>query len=56
VRQPLSPYQLEWPAPVVFQQGSFMATGLSSAGFKIGTLYMQYQVLGYVSQFRSGAS
>ena len=52
--QPLSPYQIAWAAPIVFKQGVFAASGISCAGFKIGTVYLEYQILGYVSQVLSG--
>lgn len=54
VALPLSPYQIPWTQPIVFKQGQFSASGLSFAGFKIGTLYMEYSILGYVSQQQSG--
>jgi hypothetical protein len=52
--QPLSPWWVQWNGPIVFKQGSVQVSGLSYAGFRIGTLYMQYQVLRYVQQTPSG--
>jgi hypothetical protein len=52
--QPLSPYEIAWPGPVVFKQGFFQASGTSSQGFRISNTYLQYQVLGYVQQYPSG--
>jgi len=54
VAAPLSPYQIGWAAPITFKQGIFAASGTSCVGFKIGTLYLEYQVLGYVAQLPSG--
>lgn len=52
----LSPWQIPWQQPIVFKQGYFLASGLSFAGFKIGSLYLEYKILGYVSQYPSGSS
>jgi hypothetical protein len=54
--QSFAPNQLWWLGPLVFKQGIFSCTGISQTGFKIGTLYMQYKVLGYTQQFPSGVT
>lgn len=50
----LSPWRLPWTEPIVFKQMSITATGISAPGFKIGNLYMRYQILGYRQQRQSG--
>lgn len=49
-RKALAPLQLQWAAPVTFRRLSVCATGTSSPGIKIGTLYLRYQPLGYLQQ------
>ena len=51
---PLSPWLIEWNAPIVFKQGALSMSGTSSAGFRIGTAYLEYQILGYIAQLQSG--
>ena len=44
----LSPRQLNWPIPVVFQRVSFKLTGNSGNGLKIGDMMLRYEELGYM--------
>ena len=44
----LSPWWLEWPGPVCFQQAQFVASGIAAIGFRIGNLYADYRELGYM--------
>lgn len=46
----LAPRQLPWHYPIVFRRMGITATGISSPGVKIGTLFMRYQILGYLQQ------
>ena len=46
----LAPHRILWDKPIVFRRGSVVASGQSTAGFKIGDLYIRYQSLGYTQQ------
>lgn len=50
----MSPWRIAWNAELVFKQIKIGVTGQASAGFRIGNLYMEYQVLGYQQQIGSG--
>jgi hypothetical protein len=54
--QAFAPNWLPWSEPIVFKQAQFRATGTSTAGFKIGNLYAEYKVLGYMQQQLSGVT
>jgi len=40
--------RIPWTKPIVFNQAVFGATGNAVSGFKIGTLSLRYQMLGYM--------
>lgn len=46
----LFPQRLAWSRPVVFRRLAMDVTGLSSQQFRIGTLHMRYEQLGYLQQ------
>lgn len=46
----LTPRQLKWTIPIVFQRLSVIATGNCAQNLKIGDLFMRYQQLGYLLQ------
>jgi hypothetical protein len=41
----ITPYQLQWPVPIVFARGSMAVNGPSSIGFKLSTIHMRIQSL-----------
>lgn len=45
----LAPRQLPWTKPVVFTRIQLQAVGQSSAGVKVGTYHLRYQILRYLS-------
>ena len=51
---PFEQLPIEWHNPIVFKQGRIVISGSSYAGFAIGNLYMNYEVLGYMLQRRLG--
>jgi len=53
---PMSPWRLPWPEALVFRQMKMQVTGQSSAGFRIGNLSMNYQILGYQQQTGQGVN
>jgi hypothetical protein len=46
----LKQYQIPWAQPLVFKQASFMLTGNSLGGVKLGNNYFKFQKLGYLLQ------
>lgn len=50
----LSPRQIAWTQPIVFNKLSVAMAGNCVAGFRIGTLYMRYEILGYIQQTLAG--
>jgi len=50
----ISSWDIQWTEPLVFKQLTVTATGVSATGFKIGNLYLKYQILGYLQQLDSG--
>lgn len=52
----ISEWRVAWSAPLIFKQMTFQAKGQSAGGFKIGNLYLKYQILGYRQQQSSGAT
>jgi hypothetical protein len=53
---PMSPWRMPWPEALVFRQMKIEVTGQSSAGFRIGNLFMNYQILGYQQQTAQGVN
>lgn len=52
----LFPRQVAWHEPIVFQRGYFSLSGNCSGAFRVGTLNMRYQILGYLQQRAYAAS
>ena len=45
---PFEQHSLPWNLPLIFKQASIRIAGRSMANFKIGNLYLKYQILGYL--------
>ena len=55
VQAGIAPQQLAWHYPIVFRRLSILFSGNSALAVKVGTLYMRYEVLGYLQQTLAGA-
>ena len=51
---PMAPWQINWSQELVFRQMRLVVEGACSTGFKIGTLSVNLQVLGYQQQYATG--
>lgn len=56
VKISLFPFRLDWTEALVFKQETIAASGVSQTGFRIGNLYMNYQILGYHQQTPQGGT
>jgi hypothetical protein len=52
----LYPQRIDWSFPVVFRRMIMNVMGSSAQQFRVGTIHMRYEKLGYLQQTRAAAA